>query len=144
MTSTRIAAAPHRSALLGPAVVGVAAIGSVALLRIRDPNVAGAYPVCPSLNLFGLHCPRCGGLRGMHALTEGDVVGMVSSNLLLPVLLVLGVWGWVAWTSASVAGRPVVPLPRARPATTGVAIAVLVVYTILRNLTGTPFEVLAP
>ena len=67
---------------------------------------------------------------------------------LVPSLVYLGVHAVAgrssAMVAASVAGRPVVPLPRARPAPSGVASAVLVVYTILRNLTGTPFEVLAP
>ena len=127
----------------GPAMLGGAGATAVGLLAAVDPNQTTVWPVCPSLAAFGVLCPLCGGLRGVHALTEGDLVGMVSSNLLLPVVLVLGGWAWLSWMLASV-GRPVL-----RPPTLGrrawIALAVLAVaYTVLRNLTGPPFEVLAP
>ena len=113
------------------------------MLAVVDPNQPGTYPVCPSLTLFGVYCPLCGGLRGMHALAHGDVVGMLSSNLLLPLVLVMGTWGWLAWAGESL-GRPAVPPARLSARTWGVIAVVAVVYTVLRNLAGTPFEVLAP
>ena len=68
---------------------------------------------------------------------------MLSSNLLLPLVLVMGTWGWLAWVGESL-GRPAVPPARLSARTWGVIAVVAVVYTVLRNLAGTPFEVLAP
>lgn len=127
----------------GPATLAALGAGAVGMLAIVDPNEPGTYPVCPSLSLFGVLCPLCGGLRGMHALTQGDLVGMVSSNVFVPLVVVLGTWAWLSWMLATVGG------PRLRPPVlrnrTWVAIGVLaLVYTVLRNLAGTPFEILAP
>ena len=127
----------------GPATLAAFGAGAVGTLAVVDPATAGIYPTCPSLALFGVLCPLCGGLRGVHALTNGDLVGAVSSNLLLPLVLVLVGWGWLAWTLEAV-GRPGLPPPRpGRRAWVGLAVFAMA-YAVLRNLTGTPFEVLAP
>lgn len=136
-------AARRRESWTGPAALGVLGAGAVGVLAVVDPNEPGVYPVCPSLSLFGVLCPLCGGLRGVHALTEGDLVGMVSSNVFVPVVVVWGVWVWLSWALA-VAGRPRVPPPvLGRRAWVAIG-ALAVLYMVLRNLTGTPFEILAP
>lgn len=136
------AEARRRESWTGPATLAGIGVGAVGVLAAVDPNEPGVYPVCPSLSLFGVLCPLCGGLRGVHALTEGDLAGMVSSNLFVPVVVVLGVWAWLSWALAA-AGRPGVP-PPVLGRRTWVAIGALaVLYTVLRNLGG-PFEVLAP
>ncbi len=149
MTSTapvtdQSGAVPHRTgAWTEPAALAALGVGAVGMLAVVDPNESGIYPACPSLTVFGVLCPLCGGLRGMHALTQGDLVGMVSSNVFVPLVVVLGAWAWLSWMLATVGG------PRLRAPVLSqrmwVAIGVLaVVYTVLRNLTGTPFEILAP
>ncbi len=137
------AAARRRESWTAPATLAGLGAGAVGVLAVVDPNDPGVYPVCPSLSLFGVLCPLCGGLRGVHALTEGDLAGMVSSNVFVPLVVVLGVWAWLSWTLA-VVGRSRVP-PPVLGRRTWVAIGALaVLYTVLRNLTGTPFEILAP
>lgn len=134
---------PRTGSWTEPAALAALGAGAVGLLAVVDPNESGIYPTCPSLTLFGVLCPLCGGLRGMHALTQGDLGGMLSSNLFVPLVVVLGTWAWLSWMLATV-GRPVVR-PPALTRRTWVVVGVLaVVYTVLRNLTGTPFEILAP
>lgn len=133
----------HAGAWTGPTTLAVLGAGAVGLLAVVDPNESGIYPACPSLTLFGVLCPLCGGLRGMHALTHGDLVGMVSSNVFVPLVVVLGTWAWLSWTLATV-GRPFLRPPVLTRRTLVVAAVLAVVYTVLRNLTGTPFEILAP
>ena len=128
---------------VGPAVAAALGTGAIGMVAVVDPNTTGAYPTCPSLALFGVLCPLCGGLRGVHALTDGDLVGMVSSNLLLPLVMVLGSWAWLSWALASV-GHPVLRPPTLGRRARVVLLVVAVGYTVLRNLTGTPFDVLAP
>ena len=132
-------AAPR--ALQAPATLAAVAAGSVGLLAAVDPNTSGIYPACPSLSLFGVYCPFCGGLRGMHALTQGDLPAMVSSNALLPGILVLAAWGWLAWVMRLVSGRSLAP-PRLGNGSWVALGGVAVVYGILRNVPG--FEMLAP
>ena len=93
--------------------------------------------MCPLKAVTGWDCPLCGGLRGTHELLHGDVAGALNQNLLLPLYLgvvVLGLgtvlfgartgrswswrmptWGWVS------------------------VVAVLVVFTAVRNLPGVTF-----
>jgi hypothetical protein len=66
-----------------------AGLGAAGLLLARDPNATGSYGLCPLLATTGLDCPFCGGLRGTHALLQGDVARALDHNLLLPVFLVV-------------------------------------------------------
>lgn len=118
--------------MLAPALtIGGLAVVTVAL-RLRDPH-EGGWGVCPVAAL-GLACPGCGGLRAVNDLTNGDLLGAASSNLMVvavvPVILViLGRWAWDAW-----AGRPRDPSLRVVVATTATYLVLLVPFTVLRNL----------
>lgn len=70
-------------------------------------GVAGAHalglalPPCPLRWLTGLPCPGCGSGRCLTALLEGDVVGALDHNVLVPFALVVLLWS----AAAAVAGR---------------------------------------
>lgn len=130
--------------LLGPVATAAAAATSFAFVGVVDPNVAGRYPVCPSLTLFGVLCPFCGGLRATHALSHGDLQAMVSSNLLLPLIVVASVWAWLSWTSSRLGGRWSVRAVPWGPRIAATAGLIALAYGILRNLPWPPFTVLAP
>ncbi len=66
-----------RVPLLTGGLVGAATIA----LHFRDPHEAGSWGYCPFSALTGLYCPGCGGLRAVNDLTNGDVLGAASSNL---------------------------------------------------------------
>lgn len=121
--------------MVGPVVVGALALGSCAILAVVDP--AAGPPLCPLKALTGLDCPFCGGLRGTHALLQGDVSGALNQNVLLPFIMLGAVTGWVAWINASWQGRPV-RVPGGRAA--AVAMLVLLVgFAVVRNLPGVAF-----
>lgn len=147
MTEHAATTSPARAAarrLTGPMTAALAAAGSLGYVGLVDPNVAGNYPVCPSLQLFGVLCPFCGGLRGAHALAEGDLAAMVSSNALLPVLVVAAAWAWLSWTSDRLGGSwRVRPAPWSNRIAAGVAV-LAVLYGVLRNVPWEPFTLLAP
>src|SRR5690606_38750821 len=90
-----------------------AALGATAYVGLVDPSDGGAYPLCPSRFVLGLDCPACGGLRGTHDLLNGDVVGALDHNLLLPALLTVFGVAFALWLRPLV-GRPARPvrLPR--------------------------------
>ena len=94
----------RRASLRDPAVVGVVGAGLFTLLRFRDPHGEGSYGVCPFLFLTDHPCPACGGLRAVNDLTRGDVIGAVSSNLLVVVLVAVLAVAWVAWVGRRLRG----------------------------------------
>jgi hypothetical protein len=104
------------------------------LLHLRDPHRGGSWGYCPWLMLTGTYCPGCGGLRAVNDLTDGNVAGAASSNLLfvgsLPLLGFLYVrWVVDAWRGVR---RPV--STRRALIYAGVVLAVALMFTVLRNL----------
>ncbi len=102
-------------------------------LHLRDPHVEGSWGLCPLRVLTGLDCPGCGGLRAVHLLTDGDLAGAASSNLLLVAFLPLVLGFWLLWARRSMQGRPVFP-GGLRTSWIVVAAVVLTAFTVLRNL----------
>ena len=130
-----------RTSLTEPLLVAGAAAASVAVVGFVYPRYPELFPACPSLTLFGVYCPLCGGTRGAHALTTGRLRDAVGYNALLPVLIVLTGWSWVAWVDRSL-GRDRLPrVPRWLWKTFAL---VAVVYGVLRNVPVEPFISWAP
>lgn len=96
-TLPRSVTSPSRARrLLGP-LGWAAGIGALALaLRLHDPHRSGAWGACPSLWIFGIACPLCGGLRAVNDLTRGDVVAAFWSNALFVSALPLFTLWWLA------------------------------------------------
>lgn len=120
----------------GPIATGVGVIAAVGVIRVVDPNEPGHYPMCPTLALFGIDCPGCGGLRATHALAHGDVVTAMDHNALFVVLVPLLVGMWVAWTYRAWTGTR----PRRTPwrdtvarAAPIIVLIVAMVFAIVRN-----------
>jgi len=112
-------------------LVGAAGVSSLALLHVHDPHQSGSYGFCPFLLLTGHPCPGCGGLRAMNDLTNGDVIGALSSNamavLLLAVMSVAGiVWSYRRWR-----GQPVPLLAGNSPVLWGL-VAAFAVFGVFR------------
>ncbi len=86
---------PRWKRLRPPVLLAAGLLGASVLLHLRDPHQGGSWGYCPWLMLTGTYCPGCGGLRAVNDLTNGDVAGAASSNLLfiasLPLMAAL--WG---------------------------------------------------
>lgn len=126
-----------------PLTVAAGAVVALVAIGLRDPNSAGHYPTCPSITLFGVHCPGCGALRGLHALAHGDVLGMIARNALVPIGMVLLAWAWLAWTDRRLGQGRVPDLRPPVPVLYGAA-AIVSSFAVLRNLPVEPFAALAP
>lgn len=106
------------------------------MLVLRDPHGPGSFGTCPSLLLTGMYCPGCGSLRGTHDLLTGQFGEAVGHNLLLLPGLAFVLWWWVSELAASHGRR--IPGP---PSSSRFAIGLLVVlavFTVVRNLPGSP------
>jgi hypothetical protein len=119
--------------LLAPAGALAAAVAAVTFIATVDPNEAGHYPTCPFLALTGWQCPGCGTLRMIHALAHGHLGTALSFNPLSFVSLPILCIGWVRWTAALVAGRPVRRL--AKPTPIWALLGIVILFWIGRNLT---------
>jgi hypothetical protein len=134
-----------------PLAVGAVALLATAYVGLIDPNDPGHYPLCPTKAVSGLDCPGCGGLRAVHSLTRGDVVGALDHNaFVVVVLLPLAVVLWAAWLVRSLRTPADGDAPAqhsrverladaltSRPAVvTGVV--VMAVFTVVRNVDVVP------
>ena len=115
----------------------VATIGALALatlaLHLRDPHERGSWGFCPSAAL-GVDCPGCGGLRAVNDLTNGDLAAAASSNLAFVVVLPFLLVGLTVWLVARWRGRPVQVSSRVVRPVAYAGLALLAVFTVLRNL----------
>jgi hypothetical protein len=116
--------------LLTAGVVGALTVA----LHYRDPHVQGSWGACPTKLLTGLDCPGCGGLRAVNDLTNLDLAGAVSSNLLFVLAVPLLVGVWFAWVRRSWRGEGRL-LAVSHPQRWAVAaLGVALVFAVVRNL----------
>ncbi|MEV5507506.1 DUF2752 domain-containing protein [Streptomyces orinoci] len=117
------------------APLGVAALlaAAAALVGTVDPNRPGRYPACPLLAHTGLYCPGCGGLRGLYALTHGDMAAALRANALAAAGYAAFAVLWTVWLLRTLRGGEGLRLPLR--AGHGWALgAVVAAFTVLRNL----------
>jgi hypothetical protein len=135
--------APSRRDRLARPLLTAGIIGGLTVaLHFRDPHDPGSWGLCPWFALTGQYCPGCGGLRAVNDLTNGDLVGAASSNLVFVVMVPLLVLWWLRWTgrawtgAGGSAGPAETPARAGRHAGTWIAlfVAVTIVFGVLRNL----------
>ena len=123
-----------------PVLTGAVTVLATVVVGVRTPYAPGSYGVCPSVLLFGVYCPACGGLRAVHDLANLDLAGAMAMNPLLVLGLPLLVAAWCLWLLRAL-GLWTVPVRI--PGWTGwVTLASLLLYAVVRNLSA--FSWLAP
>jgi hypothetical protein len=120
--------------IAAPLTTAGSLLAATATLAVRDPHVGGSYGYCPFLLITGWQCPLCGGLRSVHDLTQGDVAAAVSSNLLVTAALPVLAGLWLLWARRAWAGRAIVRRREAPAALAYALTALLVAFTVVRNL----------
>jgi hypothetical protein len=118
-----------------------------AFLHAVDPHRSAVYPQCLFYHTTGLYCAGCGATRAAYALLHGRIGEALHDNVLFVALLPL----FLAWaaTRALKAWQdnawPEVTLNQRTAARLGAAaMAVALLFTIVRNLPGAPFAWLRP
>ncbi len=113
-----------------------------AWVRHAGPEPLSWYPPCPLHATTGILCPGCGSARVLHDLAHGDLIAACGRNILIVAAVpFLGVWALVSlWRGLRHNLPPLqAPLGAAR-----VAMIVVLVFWIARNLPWWPFTLLAP
>lgn len=107
--------------------------GVLLVLFAFDPSHHKFYPRCMLYSMTGLQCPGCGGLRAAHALLHGEVAQAFRFNPLLVVLSPVLVYLAVREAARKWFRKTLPPVFR-RPAVLWGLLAVLIIFSILRNL----------
>lgn len=134
--SQRDSRAVKRRLLRLSACLAVAVVATI--LAVCDPETWRYYPRCLSYRLFGLQCASCGILRATHALLHGDVAEAFRFNPVFTVATPVA-FGWMAARRLRrLVGRQPPPISLGRWVIP-VVVALLLVYTALRNIPWRPF-----
>jgi hypothetical protein len=116
------------------AVAGVSALAAAAVYTyVQNPYLPGAFPACMFHAGTGLYCPGCGGLRAAHELLHGDIGAAMAMNPFVVLFAVPFIAVTAAWSLGAAAGLPW-RAPRIHPASAWGVLAVIVAFTIARNL----------
>lgn len=102
-----------------------------------------AYDVCFSRRVLHFYCAGCGATRATHALLHGEILTAFRYNPVYTVLTPLFAYLWLALGLRTFnVKRMNLPIPGFR--WFAVLLALLVVYSLLRNLPFELFQVLRP
>jgi hypothetical protein len=140
MSASAVPVKAARPVAVTVSVMLAAAAGLV--LFCFDPRQYHFYPVCFFHRTTGLLCPGCGVLRAGHQLLHGHLAAAFHFNPMLVISLPV-----LAWLGARYGLRKA----RNQPASIGLsqswlwlALAAVLVVSVLRNLPGTSFALLRP
>jgi len=137
---------PSTGARWAAMFVVVLLLAAVVFVYLHEPVANKQYfPQCGFKRLTGVDCPGCGGLRSVHALTNGRIVealrfhaGLVLSVPIVIYLIIL--WGR-EWRATGV-----MPIPLAHESTNRPLIWIAVIFIsigVLRMIPAKPFSLLA-
>jgi hypothetical protein len=127
------------------ALLLLAAAATALVARLFTPALEKISPPCIFHSLTGLHCAGCGATRALIALLRGDIAAAFGYNPLFMIVFVpvvlLAVLNELTIAAAGTGFRASIN-PGAR--TVVIIIAILVAYSLLRNIPAWPFSYLAP
>jgi uncharacterized protein DUF2752 len=100
------------------------------------------YPECPFHALTGLHCAGCGSLRTMSCLAKGDFGAAWGKNKLALLLMPFVLWSFFAYGAKCF--KISFPQIFIKPIFIWLLLALIIIYTIIRNIPIHPMTLLAP
>jgi hypothetical protein len=131
-----------RQSLAAPLAVVASTTLMCAAIWVGDPTTPnGPLPVCPTKALLGIDCPGCGSMRMLYSLMHGNLLAAARFNALGLAAIVLLVWAYLAWTYGRVTGTRIRSWQHGRWSA-AVALALAVVWFVVRNLPFAPFTAL--
>jgi len=144
-----IPAAPIRGISVRTQIVLAACgcAGASAFLYAVDPTRHAVYPQCWLYHATGIYCAGCGATRAIHALLHGRVIDALHDNALfvtvLPLLIyIVGSYAVTAWQNKA---WPKKNIDARNLMRWGIgSIVVMIGFMAMRNLPGTPFDLLKP
>lgn len=126
----------------GPLAVAAAALACCTAVSLANPTQPGnVLPQCPFKALTGWDCPGCGSTRMLYAVLHGDLAGGARYNAVALILTPALIWAWLA-SSLPRLGGPRLPAWRPSGRSIWVGLAIVLLFTVARNLPWAPFAAL--
>ena len=128
----RVTKGEQRAALRMLLLVSLPIVVGWIVLWTLPPHEHDIYPPCPWFALTDSYCPGCGSLRGLSAVVNGDMLGLVRNNALAAVSAPFLLY---AYLGLALRGTFAYALPRWTVSKWGtyIILAVVVVFWIVRN-----------
>lgn len=101
-------------------------------------------PPCFIHAMTGLYCPGCGVGRAIRALAQFRVLDALQYNLLFTAALPIGLLYLIKWYFSVVLGREIMKKVRVTDRGAWICLALILSFTILRNIPLAPFKYLSP
>lgn len=133
----------RRYASAGWLAGGLAFVAAVSVLFEFNPSTHAFYPRCLLYTSTGILCPGCGSLRAFHQLLHGHLLTALRCNALLVMSLPFAACLGVKFGARWIAGEPLPAIPL-NPLWIKIFMAVMIVFTVVRNIHCAPFIYLAP
>ena len=102
------------------------------------------FPKCMFHDLTGLYCPLCGIQRAVAALLHGDFSASLRNNMLFVLALPLFIYSFVIACFSALATNYTKQKIFYSSTSMKIALLIVVVFEILRNIPAYPFNLLAP
>lgn len=117
--------------------------GLAVLFFVLNPAEHEIFPRCVFHSVTGYYCPGCGSQRAIHSLLHLNFDGVVGNNFLfLPaVLLLIYHYSFSFLNNKFTWKLPNVFYIKSTP---WIILGVIILFWVLRNLPGYPFNILAP
>ena len=124
-------------------IIAVLVLISLVVLYSFSPNNYSFFPKCPFYILTGFNCPGCGSQRALHALLHGNLTAAVNYNLLFVVSLpfIAAYFGLKLLSIIKGGGMTLYLFDH--PNAPALAVLLVLIFWVVRNLPFSPFNFLA-
>jgi uncharacterized protein DUF2752 len=119
------------------AVLLALGLTATTLLFCFDPSSHDFYPTCLFHKATGMYCPGCGSLRALHQLLHGHISTAFHFNPLL--VLSLPLCGWLGGLYCFRMIHHRTARARVSPKWIWIGLAIILAFSIWRNLPGSSF-----
>lgn len=125
-------------------LLSITLVAIAIVLYTFDPAAAKSiYPPSPSRVLFGIYCPGCGTLRGLHQLLHGNLGTAFVLNPLMVLSLPYLFYVYLRYSLPVITKRKIKPL-FIQPHLIWWLVKVILAYWFLRNVPHPLFSWMAP
>ncbi|QLG46380.1 DUF2752 domain-containing protein [Costertonia aggregata] len=124
-------------------IIGALLISIIPLYYFYDPGNVTNFPKCPFYTITGFLCTGCGSQRALHDLLHLNIIGAFKHNMLfIPTLILLSYYLGLKLLEKLNGKNYKNYFDRTK--TPRIILYVVLIFTIMRNINVSPFNVFAP
>ncbi|WP_157957307.1 DUF2752 domain-containing protein [Winogradskyella tangerina] len=116
----------------------------LSLYFFYDPTKHGSpFPKCPFHQLTGFHCPGCGSQRALNKILNGDIIGGIRHNYLIPFAVFVILYQLIYYLITKYTTKTMKNIFH-NAKVTNVILILVILFWVLRNVPYFPFTEIAP